>query len=92
MKTCIQCSSPLVRAPSRSDREWAAQRFCGATCSAAHFGAAGGTASHVDPSFDVLATRELLKRLLRYGLRHDGLPGLAAPTLLQLASDMQVAA
>lgn len=95
-KTCLACGETMLSVQyTDSIKTWGARKFCSQTCrtdfNAKRIPSRFPARSPLN-SADALATRDLLKRLLRYGLRHDGLPGLAANDLIRLAQEHGVAA
>lgn len=96
-KICDGCREKFFRPTGTSrisDQRWADRRNCSVRCAFYHADAKGGP----KPSYDAtqanafLACRAHLKALIRYGLKHDGLPGLLANDLLRLAAELGVAA
>jgi hypothetical protein len=74
---------------------WSRSRYCGPECRENAFDAlrSPGVPKLSPISTDnEVACREHLKLLVRYGLRHDGLPGLPGNDLILLAYDLGVAA
>jgi len=92
-KPCITCGAEMARPRGEkriSDRRWQAKLFCSRPCIRPY-----DRDPDADPAVPVeisarIASRNLLKALVRYGLRHDGLPGLPAARLLALASELGV--
>ena len=93
-KTCAMCPRPIIRPASIGEGNWRNRRFCSAACSRLFHNQKIDRASDA-PVFqppEVAASHELLRRLLRYGLRHDGLQGLPAVALMALAQSHGVSA
>lgn len=95
-KKCDGCGATFTRPTGTnriSDQRWADRRNCSFRC-AFYNGGRGGP----KPSYDAtyanakVSCDGLLRALVLYGLRHDGLPGLPANDLLRLASKLGVAA
>jgi len=92
-KVCITCGVTMERphgAKRISHRRWQAKLFCSRACIRPY-----DRDPDAEPEIPVevsarIASRNLLKALVRYGLRHDGLPGLPAARLLALADQLGV--
>lgn len=94
-KHCILCGEEYgwERGIKRSVFE--KRRFCSRGCANdwRRLGKPPILADEVAPFLSIPeASKELLKRLVIYGLRNDGLPGLPANDLLRLAGELEVAA
>jgi hypothetical protein len=96
-KICDGCGEAFWRPTGHSrisDQRWADRRNCSLRCAFYQETPSGGP----NPAYDAtlanayLSCRAHLRALLRYGLRHDGLPGLPANDLLRMAAELGVAA
>lgn len=92
-RLCIGCGGPLVRSPGTRLRDFLLRKCCSRACSARLSRHPDHVKARVilnpgvrDPS------QELLRLLVIYGLKNDGLPGMAANDFLRLADEMGVAA
>jgi collagenase-like PrtC family protease len=96
-KICLACGETILSTQyTDSIATWAKRKFCCQTCRFDYNANRKPTKmpahSPLADDPNVLATYELLKRLIRYGLRNDGLPGLPANDLLRLAREHGIAA
>lgn len=91
-KDCACCGKTFPRPMQITNQRWESQRFCSQSCNQyfQHHGRRDNSVGMI--SKEEFACREHLRRLIRYGLRNDGLPGLPANDLLRLASELGVAA
>jgi len=91
-KDCDCCGESFPRPIQTTHKRWSSQRFCSQACNQyfQHHGRRDNSVDRV--SREEWASRELLRRLVRYGMRHDGLPGLPANDLIHLATELGVAA
>jgi hypothetical protein len=97
VKTCVTCGEPFRRPTGTnriSDVRWHNRDNCSFRCSFYHATGAGGPNPQRDEhkSRAAVACDAHLRALVRYGLKHDGLPGLPANDLLRLAAELGVAA
>jgi hypothetical protein len=96
-KSCAACGRTFHRPRGLTKTRWNARKTCSLQC-----GVAVRDGRHtliaereIDEDYvltDRQASHELLRRLVRYGLNNDGLPGLAANDLIALAKKLKVAA
>jgi len=94
-KVCITCGVTMVRphgAKRVSEARWQAKLFCSRSC-IRPYDRDPDAEPEIPPEISArIASRNLLRALVRYGLRHDGLPGLPAARLIALASRLGVTA
>lgn len=92
-RDCAGCGVTFPRPEKASDHDWARRRFCGQRCrlKAQSLGNKHYPGADANEAAE-LGSKGLLRALIRYGLRHDGLPGLPANDLLRLAAELGVAA
>jgi hypothetical protein len=97
IKQCECCGEAFSRPSGTnriSDQRWADRNNCSFRCAFYHATGKGGPKPQGDEtqSRAAAACDAHLRALVRYGLRHDGLPGLPANDLLRLAAELGVAA
>ena len=96
MKGCEICGGPIAMPSYRlSQVRLDARKFCSWDCKIASQGTSRQEAvvEKIPTETEAIehASRAMLRSLVRYGLRHDGLPGLPAQRLLELARELEVA-
>lgn len=88
-KTCSHCAVSFDRPKGMSFRDWEKRRFCSRPCRDANMTAPPSWRPPVPSEF---ANPLFLKRLVRYGFGHDGLPGMSAAAFVALADRLEMAA
>lgn len=96
-KGCVHCDREFTRKPTESNVEWKQRRYCSARCglsAAGKAGSIGGMTATVEwqRAAAVTSCENHLRALIRYGQKHDGLPGLSADRFNEIAARLGMAA
>jgi len=90
-KDCAFCDRPFTRPYGLSILNWTRQRFCTKRC-ATHY-RLNGNRSMAEAGFDLtcattIASQELLKRCIVYGLRHNSDLGMGREAFMSRAREL----
>lgn len=78
----------MVKPPALRNRDWLKRSCCSRSCAASLARTPAERVRKNVEGFD--PSRELLVRLVKYGAKHDGLPGMTAIQFHKLANDLGV--
>jgi len=86
-KICERCGVEFHRPKQTTSYRWDTRRYCNQRC---HIAKPSDDAPR--QSAEEISCGKLLRSLVSYGLRHDGLPGMPAERLLSVAAELGVGA
>lgn len=87
-RICRACGATMVKPPALRNRDWLKRSCCSRSCAASLARTPARPSEAMPGEFD--PSRELLIRLVRYGAKNDGLPGLTAIQFHKLANELGV--